>query len=309
MTAAAARARIEKWIAPISADAPAGQDARYEPLHEQIRAEAAKLESASGGIPNWEQLQKDAEQLTTSTAKDLLIESYAAYALYQNEGLLGLASGLFLLSESMDKYWDVMFPPARRIRARVSAIAWLTEKLELSLPETPVGAGDHDAVAALDEAATQLRTIVAAKFEDQAPAVRPIVDAVERLKLSLPERAEAPAKSDTDPPPAPDPAAAPAAPAASAEPATSASPPQPESAPVATPADASATPDAPAEAAPPPEPKKEEDPLAEVAEAASAYTAPIAGENPPAPTPSTSSTTSSFAPTSPRSIHPPGALC
>ena len=88
----------------------------------------------------------------------------------RREGLMGLASGLFLLSESMDKYWDDMYPPARRIRARVNAIGWLTEKLDTTLPETQVGADDHDAVAALDASVVRLRAVVAEKFTDESPS-------------------------------------------------------------------------------------------------------------------------------------------
>lgn len=280
MSEAVAKARIEPWLAPVSDASPAGEDARYEPLHEEIRNEAAKLESATTGMPDWDQIVKSAESLTTSKSKDLLIESYAAYALYQTEGLMGLAAGLFLLAESMDRYWDAMHPPARRIRARVNAISWLTEKLDVSLPETQVGAGDHDAVEALDAAVKRLRSVVGERFEDQAPAVRPMADAVERLKLSLPERADAPA-SDTEPPPPPD--AAPPVPdngAGAAAPAAAV----PAAGPAPTPAPAQAPPPA-AEPAPPASPAqaeapKEKDLGAELAEKAAKWIEPIPGDSP-----------------------------
>ena len=48
-TEAAARARIEAWLAPISDANPAGEDARYDELHQQIRDEAAKIDSPSAG--------------------------------------------------------------------------------------------------------------------------------------------------------------------------------------------------------------------------------------------------------------------
>ncbi|HJL14169.1 MAG TPA: type VI secretion system ImpA family N-terminal domain-containing protein, partial [Sandaracinaceae bacterium LLY-WYZ-13_1] len=273
MSAEAAKQRIEPWLAPVSDGAPAGEDARYEPLHEEIRAEAAKLDSPTTGLPNWEKIVQDAEKLTTDKSKDLLIESYAAFGLYQVEGLQGLAAGLFLLAESMDRYWDDMFPKARRVRARVNAVQWLTDKLDVALPETPVTANDHDAVAALEAGIERLRAVVAEKFEDQAPALRPIADAIERLKLSLPERADAP--SDTEPPGPPDAAAAPeAGPAPEAAPAGDAAP-----APEAAPAPAAEAP-----AAEPAAPEKTEaspeDLDAELAEQAKDWVEPIPGDNP-----------------------------
>jgi len=228
MTEAAARARVEDWLAPIADGSPAGEDARYDPLHEEIRNEAAKIDSPTTGTTDWEKVVKDAEKLTKETAKDVLILSYASFGLYQNEGLLGLAGGLFLIAESMDRFWEDMYPPVRRIRARVNAVAWLVDKLDTTLPETQVGQGDHDAVDALEAAVNRLREVVGEKFEDQAPAIRPMVDTVQRLKMSLPERADGGGASDTEPPPAPAAEAAPAAAAPAAAPA--------EAAPAAAPA-------------------------------------------------------------------------
>ena len=234
MSEEAAKGRAEAWLTPIPGASAAGEDARYDPLHEEIRAEAAKLDSPTTGMPNWEKLVKDAQKLTSTKSKDLLIESYAAYGLFQTEGLLGLAVGLYVLSESMDRFWEGLFPPAARLRARVNAISWLTERLDTTLPETPVGPNDHAAVEALDAAVKRLREVVTAKFADEAPGLRPVADAVERLKMSLPERAQEPS-SDTEPPPPPG-AEATAAPAASPAPAAEGAPPPAEAAPEAAPA-------------------------------------------------------------------------
>ncbi len=268
MTEAAARARIEAWLAPISEANPAGEDARYDALHEDIRNEAAKIDSPSAGTTDWEIVLRDSEKLTCTQAKDLLIESYAAFSLFQVEGLLGLAAGLFLLAESMDTFWDVMYPPARRIRARANALNWLTNKLDTTLSEVPIGAGDHDAVDALDAAVKRLRVVVGERFEDAAPALRPLSDTVERLKMSLPARADAPAPadaapsedtSDTEPPPPPD--APPDAPPPDAPP--------PDASAAAPPAE----PAAPAEATP-------DDLYAQLLEAASKWTGPCPGDAP-----------------------------
>jgi type VI secretion system protein VasJ len=261
-----AKARVEGWLQPIPGASPAGADARYDPLHEQIRAEAAKLDSPAGGPPDWRKLVKSAEQLTTQKSKDLLIESYAAFGLYQNEGLQGLAAGLFLLAESMDRFWDGMQPPAARIRARVNAIQWLTERLDTTLPATVVGPNDHGAVQALDAAAKRLRSVVSDKFVDSAPALRPLIETIERLKMSLPEAPDAP--SDTEPPPAPVAVGG----AAQAAPVPAPAPvPTVAVAPVAAPAPAAA-PAAPA--------APEADLPGELAAAAAPYGDPIPGPNP-----------------------------
>lgn len=265
MSAEAAQARVAGWLAPIPGGAPAGSDARYDPLHEQIRAEAAKLDSPLGGLPDWAKLVRQAEQLTSQKSKDLLIQSYAAYGLYQTQGLLGLASGLFLLAESMDQYWDGMQPPAARIRARVNAIQWLTERLDTTLSSTAVGPADHGAIEALEVAAKRLRSVVSDKFVDSAPALRPLIETIERLKMSLPEAPEGP--SDTEPPPRP----------------ASAGTPAPLSAPAQLPQAASAPPEAssaPPAAAPPAAAAPAVDLAGELAAAAAPYAEPIPGPTP-----------------------------
>ena len=49
MSADVAKAKIEPWLAPIAGPSPAGPDARYEPLHELVRAEASKLDNPVTG--------------------------------------------------------------------------------------------------------------------------------------------------------------------------------------------------------------------------------------------------------------------
>ena len=61
-----------------------------------------------------------------------------------------------------------------------------TEHVNQSLPDTQVGANDHGPVAALKEALVRLSEVVGERFVDEAPALRPMVDGVKRLELSLP---------------------------------------------------------------------------------------------------------------------------
>src|SRR5690606_20744370 len=63
-------ALAEKWLAPISAAKPAGEDARYDPEHEAVRNEVGKLESVTGGEPDWEAIKRDATKLLTQKSKD-----------------------------------------------------------------------------------------------------------------------------------------------------------------------------------------------------------------------------------------------
>ncbi|MEM9190414.1 MAG: type VI secretion system protein TssA [Myxococcota bacterium] len=233
-------------LAPISPDAPAGEDARYDPTHEAVRNEVGKLESPSGGEVAWDTVVSDGRTILEGKAKDFLITSYVACAWYELEGIDGLSKGLALLSMMMEEHWDGMFPPKKRIRARANAARWLLERVNFTLGETAVDGTDHARVGLLEESAKAFAGVVGDKFGDAAPAVRPLLESVERLRLSLPEPVAAPAdpaaapqSADASVAPAPEPggppseatpdagAAAPAGEAASppAEPPSAASPP------------------------------------------------------------------------------------
>jgi type VI secretion system protein VasJ len=174
-------------VAPISSEAPAGEDARHDPLHAAIRAEVGKLESLHPEGVDWAMVQECGEELLRTKAKDLLIASHVACARYERFGLDGIVSGVALLTDLMDAHWEAMFPPVHRVRARANAIAWLLERVGRTLGETAVDGSDHARVAALVEAVRRFSEVVGARFGDDAPAVRSLASSVERLRLSLPE--------------------------------------------------------------------------------------------------------------------------
>ena len=221
------REKTKNWIEPCSAAAPAGAAAKTNPQYEAVIAEMAKLESVTGGAVDWSMVLDSSGKVLQTVSKDLRIATYMAYGLYQTQGLDGLATGLVLVSEIMDRYWPGLFPELARLRGRVNALGWLIERASKTLADTPVDAGARERVEALDVAAARLAEVARQKFEANGPAVRPLLESVQRLKASLP--AEAP------PPPPPPPV--------QAKPTTSVPPPPaiaPVTAPVAAPAPAPA---------------------------------------------------------------------
>ena len=106
------RGRAAALLQPISGDAPAGENAQYDPRHEALRAEVGKLDSLAGGEVQWPTVVSEAQGLLSGTTKDILVASYLAYGLMQTEGLGGLATGLEVLRGLLSDYWESMFPPA-----------------------------------------------------------------------------------------------------------------------------------------------------------------------------------------------------
>jgi type VI secretion system protein VasJ len=188
----AALEEIERRIAPLLAPLvppPCGVDARFEPAHEDVRSEVGKLESPGAPPVSWRRVALRGGELLTSTSKDLVIASYVAHALYEDEGVAGLAQALRLINELMERYWDSLFPPPARLRARASAIGWWVEKTSARLEgRLAEGATFDPTLLGLLEAETaRLATAVRARMGDSAPAVGPLQRAIERLKLAAPE--------------------------------------------------------------------------------------------------------------------------
>jgi type VI secretion system protein VasJ len=199
------RERAKEWVEPIPGKAPAGAAAKFDQKYQAVANEVAKVDMPAGGEVDWKAVAERAGELLRTKTKDLAIASYLAHALQRTRGLDGLASGVTLLAELIDRYWDGMFPEVKRIRGRVNALQWFLEKTGMLLSQAQVTTADLAKIEALDAAGKKLAEVVRARFADQAPAMNPLLEQVERLRLSA------------EPPPAPEAPPAPAAQAPAAE--------------------------------------------------------------------------------------------
>jgi type VI secretion system protein VasJ len=185
------------YLAPIPGPAPAGEDSRYEPAAEAVRAAVAQLDSPTASSVDWAQMVRDCTEILQKKSKDFMIAASLAAALHQQQGFVGLATGVAVLNGLVETYWEEGFPKKKRMRARANAIAWLTSRCA-ALADAEVKATDREAIALLDHASTKLRTLVYANFEDSVPPLGDLLDNVRRLVLSVPAP-EAP--SPPQPPP------------------------------------------------------------------------------------------------------------
>jgi type VI secretion system protein VasJ len=216
------REKAKTWIEPVSAAAPAGGAAKTNPQYEAVIAEMAKLESVTGGAVDWPMVLDSGGKVLQSVSKDLRIATYLAFSMYQTQGLDGLATGLVVISEIMDRYWQGLFPELARLRGRANALGWLIERAASTLPDLQVDGSSRERVEALDVAAARLAEVARQRFEANGPAIRPLLESVQRLKASLPAEspppppppAQARPTTSVPPPPAIAPVSVPAAPAA-----------------------------------------------------------------------------------------------
>jgi len=221
----ALKVRAEPWLGPIPGASPAGATARFDPEYQAIADEVGKLDMPAGGEVNWKRVVSGAGAMLQKKSKDLVMAAYLCHGLHVTQGLGGLVTGLVLISETMEKYWDAMFPEAKRPRGRANALQWFVEKTTNALAGASPGSPEE--MEGLEAAARHLSQLAREKLGELCPAFGPMLEPVERLKASAappepPPAAEAAPATAAAPQPAAlaasEPAfAAPAAPAGAAE--------------------------------------------------------------------------------------------
>ncbi len=159
---------------PVSEANPCGENIRYEPEFEQLEAELGKQESLNAETVDWQLVAKLSSQIIQNSSKDLLVGTYLCQALIMTEAYTGLAVGLHVLNEVVENYWDGLFPPLKRMRARQTAFSWLAEKVGQFLSEQPPGTSDGEAILAAADAVKTLNGLLLEKMGDQAPLLTDI---------------------------------------------------------------------------------------------------------------------------------------
>ncbi len=155
--------------ATISEASPCGENARYDSDFEQLEAELAKQESLAAETVDWDLVIDLASKILRQQSSDILVAAYLCYGLLLKEGYTGLAVGLKILFDMVDGRWDCLFPPAKRLRARQTAFAWIAEKSGQIIANTPPAADETAAVAAAADTLKQLDQTLVEKMGDQAP--------------------------------------------------------------------------------------------------------------------------------------------
>lgn len=134
---------VERLLAPISAEAPAGVALRYEGTYDRVR-EARREDDASLPQGEWErplkvatptQVAEICEQALRGRSKDLQLAVWLAEAWAQLDGLHGVSRGLGLVLGLCERYWQTMFPEldGDGDDLRVGLIDWLGDHLALRI--------------------------------------------------------------------------------------------------------------------------------------------------------------------------------
>lgn len=192
---------------PISADQPAGSDARYDPEFEELQAEIDKLSNPSAtDSTDWNKVTKLASEILAAKSKDLLVASYLAVAQIHTAKIDGFAVGLTIYRDLLEQFWDGLFPAKKRMRGRVAAIEWWLEKSEAALQPLQLDPLPAEKIEAYRKDLKQIDDLLQSYLED-APLLRPIERSIDNIPIAAGEKPapEAPTPSEekpkTEPPP------------------------------------------------------------------------------------------------------------
>ena len=181
---------LEGLLEKIPGGEGAGSDPSQEPEYEEIRNEIDKLTNPnSDGQVDWHKVEALATTILLSKAKDLLVGTWLAVALIETRGILGLGFGIRILEGLTLNYWDIMFPPIKRIRGRRNAIDWWQGRakdwLQTAVPG-PIFTSEHteflEALSSLDKGLSEK--------DSEAPTLVELANYFKRVD-TLPDPVEA----------------------------------------------------------------------------------------------------------------------
>jgi type VI secretion system protein ImpA len=149
---------LESLAAPIAGANPTGEALRYEGAYDRI-LEARREDDATLTQRVWKTDMKKAdwqevERLCASElqarSKDLQIAAWLLEAWLHLHHFAGVASGLELVKELLNRYWDDLYPriEGEDLEYRIAPITWINEKLSIQLKLLPITAPRNDEVPA-----------------------------------------------------------------------------------------------------------------------------------------------------------------
>lgn len=168
--------------APISPEAAAGRNIRWEPIYDQIaeaRREDDGLPAGDWGreprVANWREVIRLCNEALSRQTKDLQVAAYLTEASTRLFGFTGLTDGLHIIRILHELFWDSMFPlpdggdqassggqPEAKppdYEARERILEWLDQELSIAVLHIPLlkgerglGLYEHDQAAEVENA-------------------------------------------------------------------------------------------------------------------------------------------------------------
>lgn len=132
---------IETLLIPISDNSPCGEDLTFASIFDDIKEARRQDDPALDQgewktevkVADWNKVKNIAIDAFQTKTKDLQVGAWLTESMLQLEGFAGLATGLNLNAELIDKFWDSLFPAVEDedLDTRISRLNWM----ETNLPQ------------------------------------------------------------------------------------------------------------------------------------------------------------------------------
>lgn len=168
---------------------PFGEDAKYDPVYQDLRAEVQKLtahSSVDGGV-DWKNIRKWSIEILGAKSKDLTVAGYLTLALFYLNGYGGLADGVEILQKYLKEDWEGIFPPGARPRTRAMALEWLVTRLAPVVDEKPPQPAEAPLLRPLWERLEALQETVRLRLMHDAPSFSELNSALSGYLSALSE--------------------------------------------------------------------------------------------------------------------------
>lgn len=143
---------IDSYLSPLPGPAPSGEDLRYTPVYDEIKAakrEDDRLERGEWHMDlkrsDWALTAKLCGEALKDQSKDLQIAVWLTEALLHQHGFKGLEFGLQLLSKLLTEFWETLYPQIEDddLDFRAGPLTYLNEKLPTVVFQVPLCDPDH----------------------------------------------------------------------------------------------------------------------------------------------------------------------
>ena len=174
---------------PVREEAPAGEDVRDQEDFLGLQAEVNRAQTVSSGertVVDWRKVRSMAEAILGERSKDLLVAAYLSVALARTEGPPGVPDGISVLVDMVREYWETLFPPVGRLRARRNAFVWWLGQMQEILPAL---SGPPLSVDGRSRGTALLRELDAllGERDPEGPPLGSLVPLLEGLPVQSPE--------------------------------------------------------------------------------------------------------------------------
>ncbi|MFB6232278.1 MAG: type VI secretion system protein TssA [Salinibacter sp.] len=177
---------LESIRAPISEEAPAGEDVTYDEDFQSLKTQINNIGSVSGQA-DYERIVELARTVLTEKSKDLRAAGYLVIGEARVNGADRMAEAVRAVRLLIDTYWEDLYPAKRRMRGRGSALQFISDRLADWVSSTDFEQPDRAPLVAARDALKEIQDFGLQEMGEHAPSLSGLLNEFDDVISSLPE--------------------------------------------------------------------------------------------------------------------------